>query len=87
MKRPKELAGREFLTDAEVAEFMRRAKRLFKDQDGDYPVGDNLFMAVLANPEHYTNPNVLEGSAELIGAFAHLRAIHCHPQRGIGNVA
>ncbi len=65
-ERPKELAGREFLTDAEVAEFKRRAKRLFKDQDGDYPVGDSLFMAVLANPEHYRNPNVLEGSAELM---------------------
>src|SRR5271154_895807 len=49
LERPKELAGRQFLTDAEVAEFKRRADRLFKNGDGDAANGDNYFQAVLAN--------------------------------------
>jgi hypothetical protein len=54
-ERPKELAGRQFLTEAEVQEFRKRVKRLFKDQPSDFPVGDNLFLAALANPEHWKN--------------------------------
>src|SRR5258708_3718938 len=56
-ERPKSLEGRPFLTDDEVAELKRRADRLFKDGDADLPVGDNLFLAALANPEHFRNPN------------------------------
>jgi hypothetical protein len=54
-ERPKELAGRQNLTDAEVGEFRKRVKRLFKDQPSDFPVGDNLFLAALANPDHWKN--------------------------------
>jgi len=57
LERPKALEGRQFLTDDEVAELKRRADRLFKDGNADLPVGDNLFLAALANPEHYRNPN------------------------------
>ena len=54
LERPKELAGREFLTDEEVAEFKRRAARLFDvTTDSDFPGGDNFFLALLANPEKY----------------------------------
>src|SRR5271168_4911123 len=56
LERPKELEGRQFLTDAEVAEFKRRADRLFKNGDGDAANGDNYFQAVLANPEKYRSP-------------------------------
>lgn len=56
-ERPKALEGRQSLTDDEVAELKRRADRLFKDGNADLPVGDNLFLAALANPEQYRNPN------------------------------
>jgi hypothetical protein len=56
-ERPKSLEGRQFLTDDEVAELKRHADRLFKSGDADLPVGDNLFLAALANPEHFRNPN------------------------------
>jgi hypothetical protein len=57
LERPKALEGRRFLTDDEVAELKRRADRLFKDGNADLPVGDNLFLAALANPADYRNPN------------------------------
>lgn len=56
-ERPKALEGRPFLTDQEVVELKRRADRLFKDGNADLPIGDNLFLAALANPEHFRNPN------------------------------
>ena len=56
-ERPKALEGRQVLTDDEVAELKRRADRLFKDGNADLPIGDNLFLAALANPEHYRSPN------------------------------
>jgi hypothetical protein len=57
LERPKELAGRQFLTDAEVLELKKRADRLFKSDKGDYAAGDNVFLAALANPDRFTNPN------------------------------
>jgi hypothetical protein len=57
LERPKALEGRAFLTDDEVAELKRRADRLFKDGNADLPVGDNLFLTALANPDAYRNPN------------------------------
>jgi hypothetical protein len=57
LERPKALEGRAYLTDDEVAELRRRADRLFKDGNADLPVGDNLFLVALANPERYRNPN------------------------------
>ena len=57
VERPKELAGRQFLTDAEVLEFKKRADRLFKSDKGDFAAGDNVFLAALANPDRYSNPN------------------------------
>lgn len=56
-ERPKALEGRARLTDEEVAELTRRADRLFKDGNADLPVGDNLFLAALSNPEQFRNPN------------------------------
>src|SRR4029453_4067385 len=54
LERPKELAGREFLTDEEVAELKERAARLFDlDNNSDFPGADNFFLALLANPEKY----------------------------------
>src|SRR4051812_13518056 len=59
LERPSELAGKPFLTDQEVAELKKRAARIF-DPNGnaDFAGGDGFFLALLANPERYTNPNV-----------------------------
>ena len=59
LERPKELAGRPFLTDQEVAELKKRAARIFDvNGNADFAGGDNYFLALLANPEQYVNPNV-----------------------------
>ena len=58
LERPKELAGRQFLTDEEVAELKKRAARLFDSKtDSDFPGGRQFFHALLANPERFENPN------------------------------
>lgn len=63
LERPKALEGRASLTDAEVAEFKRRAARLFSETSGgDFAVGDGIYQALLANPERYTNPNATHGA-------------------------
>ena len=48
LERPKELAGREFLTDKEVAALKKKAGELF-DGQGDAAFGDTVFQTVLAN--------------------------------------
>jgi hypothetical protein len=48
LERPKELAGREFLTDQELTAFKRKASELF-DGQGDAAFGDTVFLTVLAN--------------------------------------
>jgi hypothetical protein len=65
-ERPKSLEGKQFLTDDEVAELKRRADRLFKDGNADLPVGDNLFLAALANLEHFRNPNGANRSSAMM---------------------
>src|SRR5262249_53000217 len=56
LERPKALEGKPFLTDAEVTELKKRADRLFKQQDSDYALGDNVFLAALDNVERYHAP-------------------------------
>jgi hypothetical protein len=53
LERPKQLEGRPFLTDAEVAELKKRAGRIFSDNRSSYAGGDNAFLAALANVELY----------------------------------
>jgi len=48
LERPKELAGRAFLTDQEVAAFKKKAAELFNG-NGDAAFGDTVFQTVLAN--------------------------------------
>ena len=58
LERPKEFAGRQFLTDEEVAELKKRAERLFDvNTNSDFPGGDNFFHALLANPDRYAEPD------------------------------
>jgi hypothetical protein len=62
LERPKQLEGREFLTDAEVAELRRRADRLFKNGDSDAANGDTYFLAALANPEQFRHVGASTGA-------------------------
>jgi hypothetical protein len=48
LERPKELAGREFLTAEETAALKKKASELF-DGRGDAAFGDTVFLSVLAN--------------------------------------
>jgi len=48
LERPKELAGRAFLTDEEVAALRKKAAELFNGQS-DAAFGDSVFLNVLAN--------------------------------------
>jgi len=63
LERPKQLEGRQALTDEEVAELKRRAQRLFKGAENDYATADNALVAALTNPATYTNQNGATGSA------------------------
>jgi hypothetical protein len=48
LERPKEFAGRELLTDAELAAFRKKAAELFNGE-GDAAFGDSVFQAVVSN--------------------------------------
>lgn len=64
LERPKELAGRQFLTDQEVAEFRKRAQRLFQQEDSDFANGDNYYLSILSNLQVYKNPAKSTGGTE-----------------------
>lgn len=66
LERPKQLEGRARLSDEEVAEFRRRADRLFKSGNSDFAVGDGVFQAVLSNPDRYTNPNATHSASDMV---------------------
>ena len=83
VERPTALEGKARLTDEEVAEFKRRADRLFKTGDGDFAVGDGVFQAILANPERYTNPNATHGATDMIDLeFDHRTSLIVDPPDG-----
>ena len=67
LERPASLAGRERLTDEEVAELQRRADLLFSDDGNDFAAGDNLFLAALGNNERYDNPRSTCGALAMLG--------------------
>jgi hypothetical protein len=83
LERPKALEGKARLTDDEVAEFRRRAERLFKSGNSDFAVGDGVFQAVLGNAERYTNPNATHGANEMIDIeFDNRTSLIVDPQDG-----
>ncbi len=65
LERPKQLEGHPVLTDAEVAEMKRRAERIIKDSQSDFAAGDNLFQAILSNPEHYKSPTATGNATDM----------------------
>jgi hypothetical protein len=68
LERPKELEGRARLTDAEVAELNRRAKRIFGSGASDAAAPDGFFLAALRNVEVYKSAGATD-SAERVLQF------------------
>jgi hypothetical protein len=83
LERPRALEGRPFLTDEEVTELKQRATRLFNGGDSDFSGGDNFFLAVLANPNRYKNPNATGGAESMIEReFDHRTSLIVDPPDG-----
>ena len=67
LERPKELEGKPRFSDEEVAELKRRAARIFDaGVNSDFAGGDGFFLALLANPDRYRNPNSTGGSDAMV---------------------
>jgi hypothetical protein len=67
LERPNELEGKPRLTVEEVAELKRRAARIFDGGvNSDFAGGDGFFLALLANPDRYRNPNSTGGADAMI---------------------
>src|SRR2546422_3922275 len=63
---PKGLEGRQFLTDDEVIELRKRADRLFKNTNADFAGGDAVFLAALANVDHFKSATATGTTFEMI---------------------
>jgi hypothetical protein len=66
LERPKVLEGRARLTEAEVAEYQRRADRLFKNPDSDFATAEGVLVAVIADPGLYRNPNSTHSASDMV---------------------
>ena len=66
LERPKALEGRPTLTDEEVVELRRRADRLFRNTNADFPAGDAVFLAALTNIERFTSTTATGSTYEMI---------------------
>ncbi len=83
LERPKALEGKQFLTDEEVAELRRRAARLFDGSgNSDAAGGDAFFLALLANPERYKNPNATGGDNGFAREFENRTSLVVDPPDG-----
>ena len=84
LERPKALEGRPRLTDPEVAELKARVYRIFKDgKTSDFPAGDNVFLAALANVDQFKTPNATGGADDTIErVFENRTALILDPSDG-----
>src|SRR5271169_3553354 len=62
LERPKELEGRQSLTDEEVVELNQRAKKIFASGDSDAAAADAFFLAALRNVQQYKNQGATDSS-------------------------
>jgi hypothetical protein len=81
LERPRALEGRPLLTDGEVTELKKRAAR-FRQNDSDAAVGDNLFLAALANVEQYKNPSATGGAGGVERDFDNRTSLIVEPPDG-----
>jgi hypothetical protein len=66
LERPKALEGRQFLTDDEVADLRKRADRLFKNTNADFAGGDAVYLAALADIDHFKSATATGTTFEMI---------------------
>ena len=62
LERPEALAGRETLTDAELAAIRQRAESLFALDSDDAAFGDSVFIAALDGAESFTSTDAATGN-------------------------
>jgi hypothetical protein len=82
LERPKQLEGRQSLTDAEVAEMARRAERIFKDGHSDAATGDNVFLAALADTEVFKSATATNDSTNVDREFDNRTSLITDPPDG-----
>ena len=66
LERPAALAGKPLLTDKEVSELKERAHRILNDGKSDFPGGDAVFLAALANVDQFKSANATGGSDDMV---------------------
>lgn len=67
LERPKALEGRQSLTVDEVAELTQRAAQIFDSSaNSDFAGGDDVFLAALANPRRFINPNSTNSAYSMV---------------------
>ncbi|HMD50320.1 MAG TPA: hypothetical protein VKG79_14520 [Bryobacteraceae bacterium] len=82
LERPKQLEGRESLTDGEVAELTRRAERIFKDGRSDAATGDNVFLAALADTTVFKSVTATGDSTNVDREFDNRTSLITDPPDG-----
>ena len=67
LERPKALEGRQSLSVDEVAELKKRAAQIFDSSaNSDFAGGDDVFLAALANPQRFINPNSTNSAYSMV---------------------
>lgn len=82
LERPKQLEGRQFLTDQEVTELAKRADRIFQDGHSDAATGDNVFLAALNNPETFKSVTATGDSTNVDRDFDNRTSLITDPPDG-----
>ena len=62
LERPKELAGKQVLTDEELAELKKKATNLFGIDAGDAAFGDQVFQAALTDTQEFQSSDFTTGN-------------------------
>jgi hypothetical protein len=65
-ERPKELEGHPILTDEEVVELNRRAKKIFESGDSDAAAPDAFFMAAFRNVQQYKSGGATDSAERVV---------------------
>jgi len=66
LERPHALEGRQLLTDDEVTALRKRADRLFKNSNADFAAGDAVYLAALADIDHFKSATATGTTFEMI---------------------
>lgn len=83
LERPAALADRDTLTDEEVAEFTRRAERIFSSEASDFAAGDAVFLAALQGQSRFTSVTATHNADEMIAReFDHHTSLVVDPADG-----